>query len=40
MDGLQVAHKAKTKFSAQGSAAAELKSTGILTVKGTLVKIN
>jgi Rhs element Vgr protein len=40
MDGLQVAHKAKAKFSAAGSAAAEVTSTGMLTVRGTLVKIN
>lgn len=40
MDGLQVAHTAKGKFSANGSGMAELKSSGILTVSGTLVKIN
>ena len=40
LDGLQVSAKAKTKFAAQGSAAAELKSTGILTIRGSLVKIN
>jgi Rhs element Vgr protein len=40
LEGLQVSHKAKTKFSAEGSAAADLKSSGIVTVKGTLVKIN
>lgn len=40
MEGLQVAHKAKTKFSAQGTAAAELTATGMLTVRGLPVKIN
>ena len=40
MDGLQVAHTAKGKFSANGNGMAELKSSGILTVRGTLVKIN
>lgn len=40
MDGLQVAHTAKGKFSANGTGTAELKSSGILTVQGTLVKIN
>lgn len=40
MEGLQVAHKAKTKFSAQGNAAAELKASGMLTVRGAVVKIN
>ena len=40
MDGLQVAHTAKAKFSANGTGTAELKSSGILTVQGTLVKIN
>lgn len=40
MEGLQVAHKAKAKFSAKGNAMAELKAGGILTVRGALVKIN
>lgn len=40
LDGLQVNAKAKAKFAAQGAAAAELKSTGILTIRGSLVKIN
>lgn len=40
LDGSQVAAKAKAKFSAQGSGTAELKSTGILTIQGSLVKIN
>lgn len=40
MEGLQVAHKAKAKFSANGTAAAELTASGMLTVRGTLVKIN
>jgi Rhs element Vgr protein len=40
MEGVQVAHKAKAKFSAAGNAAAEVTSSGMLTVRGTLVKIN
>ena len=40
LEGLQVAHKAKAKFAANGAAAAELTSSGMLTVRGTLVKIN
>ncbi|MBK8251182.1 MAG: type VI secretion system tip protein VgrG [Polyangiaceae bacterium] len=40
MEGLAVSHKAKTKFSAQGTASAEVTSSGILTIRGTLVKIN
>lgn len=40
LEGLQVANKAKAKFSAKGSASAEVTSSGILTVRGTLVKIN
>lgn len=38
--GLQVAFKASTKFAAEGSAQTEIKSGGILMVKGSLVKIN
>ena len=40
MAGMQVSHKAKTKFSAQGNTAAEVKASGILTVRGAMVKIN
>lgn len=40
LDGTQVIAKASGKLSAQGSGSAELKSTGILTVRGSLVKIN
>jgi len=40
LEGLSVNAKAKTQFSAQGSASAEVKSSGILTIRGTLVKIN
>lgn len=40
MEGLQVAHKAKAKFSANGAASAELTASGMLTVRGALVKIN
>lgn len=39
-EGLQVTLKAKTKFSAKGTASAELIASGILTVRGALVKIN
>ncbi len=40
LEGTQVTHKAKAKFSANGSGAAELTSSGMLTVQGTMVKIN
>ena len=40
LEGLQVDVKAKTAASVQGQASAELKSSGVLTVQGTLVKIN
>jgi Rhs element Vgr protein len=40
MEGLQVAHTAKTKFSAQGTAQAEIKASGMLTLQGAMVKIN
>ncbi len=40
LEGLQVANKAKSKFSAKGNATAEVTSTGMLTVRGSLVKIN
>lgn len=40
MTGLQIDHQAKNKFSAKGNAAAEVVASGILTLKGALVKIN
>jgi Rhs element Vgr protein len=40
LEGAQVAHKAKAKFSANGAASAELTSSGQLTVRGLMVKIN
>lgn len=40
MEGLQVAHTAKTKFSAKGNAAAEVTASGMLTIRGAMVKIN
>ncbi|MEJ1968735.1 MAG: type VI secretion system tip protein VgrG [Rhizomicrobium sp.] len=40
VEGLQIAHKAKTKFAADGAAQAELTSSAMVTVKGALVKIN
>ena len=39
-EGLQIELKAQSKFSANGNATAELKSSGMLTVQGSLVKIN
>ena len=39
-EGLQIDLKAQTTLSAQGNAAAELKSSGMTTVKGSLVQIN
>jgi len=40
MEGLQIEHKAKGQLVAKANGMAELSSTGILTVKGALVKIN
>lgn len=40
LEATQISHKAKAKFSAQGSASAEIKSSGMTSVKGSLVKIN
>jgi len=40
LEGLQVDVKAQTAASVQGQASAELKSSGMLTVQGSLVKIN
>jgi Rhs element Vgr protein len=40
MEGLQVTHTAKTQFSAKGNASAEVSASGMLTLKGALVKIN
>jgi Rhs element Vgr protein len=40
MEGNQVAHTAKAKFSAKGNAAAEVTASGPLTIRGALVKIN
>ncbi|MBF0383845.1 MAG: type VI secretion system tip protein VgrG [Magnetococcales bacterium] len=40
MEGMQVTHTAKTKFSATGSASAELTSSAMATIQGGLVKIN
>ncbi len=39
-EGLQIDLKAQAALSAQGNATAELKSSGIVTVQGSLVKIN
>jgi len=40
MKGMQIDHQAKTKFSAKGNAAAEVTASGMLTLKGAMVKIN
>jgi uncharacterized protein involved in type VI secretion and phage assembly len=40
LEGLQIDLKAQTAVSAQGNASAELKSSGMVTVQGSLVKIN
>lgn len=40
MEGLQVTHNAKTKFSANGTATAEVTASGMLTIRGAMVKIN
>jgi Rhs element Vgr protein len=40
IEGLQVAAKADTGFSAQGSAEAKLTSSAMVTIQGALVKIN
>jgi Rhs element Vgr protein len=40
MEGEQVNHSAKVAFSATGSAEAKVTSSGMLTLSGTLVKIN
>jgi len=40
VEGLEIANKAKTKFSANGSVAAEVTASGMLTIRGALVKIN
>ena len=39
-EGLQIDLKAQTTLSAQGQASAELKASGMVTVKGALVQIN
>jgi len=40
MEGLNIENKANVKFSAQGSANAELQSSGPTVVKGAIVNIN
>jgi len=40
LEALQISQKAKTKYAANGAATAELTSSGMLTVRGSLVKIN
>jgi Rhs element Vgr protein len=40
VEGLEIANKAKTKFSANGTVAAEVTASGMLTIRGALVKIN
>lgn len=40
LEGMNVKCDAKTKFSAEGKGGTDIKSSGILTVKGSMVKIN
>ncbi len=40
MDGLNIESKAQTAFKAEGSASAEVKASGTLTLKGAMVQIN
>lgn len=40
LEGLQVKHTAQTSFAASGSAEAKLTTPGMLTIQGSLVKIN
>lgn len=40
LQGLNVKHKANAQFSASGNAGAELKTSAIATIQGSLVKIN
>jgi Rhs element Vgr protein len=40
IDGAQISNTAKTKFSAKGNLTAELTASGVVTVKGVMVKIN
>ena len=40
VDGLQIAQKAQTSFSAEGTAEAKLTASGMLTIQGAMVKIN
>jgi Rhs element Vgr protein len=40
LEGINIEHKAKAKFSAEGSANSELKSSGVTVVKGSIVNIN
>jgi Rhs element Vgr protein len=40
LEGVNVSHAAKAQFSAKGNATAEVSASGILTLKGALVKIN
>jgi Rhs element Vgr protein len=40
MEGLNVESKAQTAFKAEGSASAEVKASGTLTLKGAMVQIN
>ncbi|HEX2059904.1 MAG TPA: phage baseplate assembly protein V, partial [Thermoanaerobaculia bacterium] len=40
LEGLQISQTAKAKFAAKGNAAAEVTASGMLTLRGALVKIN
>jgi Rhs element Vgr protein len=40
MEGLQITHNARTKLTAKGTVSSEVSSSGILTIRGSLVNIN
>lgn len=40
LEGLQISQTAKTKYTAKGTASAEVSASGMLTLRGALVKIN
>ena len=40
LSGSNINNSARIKFSANGSASSEIKSSGVTTVKGSIVQIN
>jgi hypothetical protein len=40
IEGVNIASKAKAKFSGEGKAGAEIKTSAIAIIKGSMVKIN